>query len=59
MIWETLEESKRKVFLENYLRQLGYEIKEEHLDVVIKSIRPERKVGTRPNKLSLRRRIKK
>lgn len=59
VIWETLEESKRKVFLENYLRQLGYEIKEEHLDVVIKSIRPERKVGTRPNKLSLRRRIKK
>jgi len=57
--WNDLPEDQKKIFLENYLKQQGYNISEENLEKVIKSKRPERKAGERPtNSIAKRRRLK-
>ena len=59
VIWDGLPEDQKKVFLENYLRQQGFNISEENLEEVIKSKRPNRKPGERPNNfIAERRRLK-
>jgi len=58
VIWNDLPEDQKKLFLENHLKQLGYNISDENLEKVIKSKRPERKAGERPtNSISKRRRL--
>lgn len=53
--WYHLPDNNRLTFLESYIKQLGYKFnKEKAVAVVIKN-RQKRKVGTRPEKLRVKR----
>ena len=48
-LWETLEEEKRSVILENYLKSIGYIFDKKIIEETIEKVkRIKRKAGTRP-----------
>ena len=48
-LWETLEEEKRSIILENYLKSIGYVFDKKIIEETIERVkRIKRKVGTRP-----------
>jgi len=48
-LWETLEEEKRSIILENYLKSIGYVFDKKIIEETIEKVkRIKRKVGTRP-----------
>ena len=48
-LWETLEEEKRSVILENYLKSIGYVFDKKIIEETIEKVkRIKRKAGTRP-----------
>lgn len=48
-LWETLEEEKRSIILENYLKSIGYVFDKKIIEETIEKVkRIKRKAGTRP-----------
>lgn len=58
-IWYHLNEKQKVTFLKNYFRQLGFELTDKEAAEIVKRVKPDRKVGTRPAmNVAMRRRIK-
>lgn len=59
-VWYHLNEKQKVTFLKNYFRQLGFELTDKEAEEIVKRVKPERKVGTRPEmSVAMRRRLKK
>ena len=58
-IWYHLNEKQKVTFLKNYFRQLGFELTDKEAEEIVKRVKPDRKVGTRPPmSVAMRRRLK-